>query len=114
MDLDQGEVVEHGSAGLYLLEVARLDAANVVRAHVAYVSPGGVLGLHPTRFWQVFCVVAGEGWVRVRGEERQRIEARQAVLWAPGEVHESGSDVGMTVVIVASSERLSYGEQAVF
>lgn len=111
VDLAQGEVDEHNSAGLYLVEAARLDAGNVFRAHVAYVSPGGLLGLHPTRHWQLFCVVAGQGWVRVDGEERQPIRARQAVMWAPGEVHESGSEDGMTVVIVASAEQLPYGRR---
>ena len=109
LHLDEGEVTEHGSSGFYLVEAARLSADAHFRTHVAYIAPGGVVGLHPTRWWQLFLVVAGAGWVREAGGERQEIGARQAVLWAPGEDHESGTDAGMTVVTVQSSGRLPHG-----
>ncbi|HZG95935.1 MAG TPA: hypothetical protein VEZ46_14605 [Mycobacteriales bacterium] len=108
--VDQGDVTEHGSSGLYLVEAARLTAVAHFRTHVAYVAPGGVLGTHPTRWWQLFVVVSGSGWVRTDGAEPEVIQERQAVLWAPGEVHESGSDDGMTVVMVQSDVRLPYGD----
>jgi quercetin dioxygenase-like cupin family protein len=109
VELDQGDVSEHGSTGLYLVEAARLTTDPTFRTHIAYVAPGGVLGLHPTRFWQLFYVVEGDGWVRVDGGERQPIRARESVLWAPGDVHESGTDYGMTAVMVQSSVPLPYG-----
>ena len=65
--------------------------------------------MHPSRFWQLFCVLAGSGWVRPDGEEGQPIATRQAVLWVPGEVHESGSATGMTVLQVMSSVPLPHG-----
>ena len=43
---------------------------------------------------------------------RQPIRAGQAVLWSPGEAHESGSDEGMSVVITQSSARLPRGGDA--
>ena len=41
--------------------------------------------------------------------ERHPIEAGEAVMWAPDESHESGSEAGMIVVMVQSSMRLPYG-----
>jgi hypothetical protein len=41
--------------------------------------------------------------------QRKDIMAGQAVLWPPGEEHESGSDEGMTVVITQATVRLPYG-----
>jgi len=108
--LDQGEVTEHGSNGLFVLEAARVAEADALRVHVADVEAGGLLGLHPTRLWQLFCVLSGSGWVRLEHQKRQTIAARQAVLWAPGDIHESGSETGMTVLIVTSSRRLPNGE----
>lgn len=92
-----------------MLEAARVTAAGELRAHVAQVAPGGLLGRHPTRLWQLFCVVSGSGWVAGQDEQQQPITTGQAVLWAPGESHESGSSTGMVAVIVQSSEPLPYG-----
>jgi hypothetical protein len=42
----------------------------------------------------------GSGWVSGADGERQPIEAGEAVLWGQGEEHESGSDTGMTALVV--------------
>lgn len=110
IELAQGEIDEHGSSGIFLIEAARFDTAGHVRTHVARVAPGGVLGRHPGRRWQLFCVATGAGWVSGEDLERWPIETGQAVMWAPGESHESGSDTGMVVVMVQSSERIPVPE----
>jgi quercetin dioxygenase-like cupin family protein len=110
VELDQGDVGEQASTGLHLLEAARLTVNAHFRTHVARFAPGGMLGRHPGRWWQLFCVATGGGWVTGPDGNRQPIAAGQAVMWAPGEVHESGSDEGMTVVMVHSSVCLPYGE----
>ena len=71
-------------------------------AHVVVieVGPGGVVARHPTVGAQLFSVVSGSGWVSGAVGEREPIEAGEAVLWEPGEEHESGSDAGMTVLVV--------------
>jgi quercetin dioxygenase-like cupin family protein len=107
IELDQGDVDEHGSSGLYLIEAARFDADAHFRTHIAKVSPGGVLGRHAGRWWQLFCVATGDGWVSAEDGVRQPIKAGQAVMWAPGEIHESGSNAGMLVVMVQSSVRVT-------
>ena len=69
---------------------------------VLTVAPGGRVGRHPTRLWQLFAVVTGHGWVAGADGRRQPFRAGEAVLWEPGEEHESGSDVGMVVCVVQS------------
>jgi quercetin dioxygenase-like cupin family protein len=49
---------------------------------------------------QLFVVVRGSGWVSGRDGQREAISAGEAVLWEPGEEHESGSDEGMTALVL--------------
>jgi quercetin dioxygenase-like cupin family protein len=78
--------------------VRRLAAeAHVV---VIEVEPGGVVGRHPAGAMQLFSVIRGSGWVSGDDGERALIQAGEAVVWEPGEEHESGSDKGMTVLVV--------------
>ena len=69
---------------------------------VLTVAPGGRVGRHPTRLWQLFAVVCGDGWVAGPDGRREPIRAGEAALWEPGEEHESGSDGGMLVCVVQS------------
>ena len=61
---------------------------------------GGVVARHPTVVGQLFLVVRGSGWVSGSDGDREEIDAGEAVLWEPGEEHESGSDDGMTALVV--------------
>ena len=76
-------------------------------AHVVClrIGAGGVLGRHPASVDQIFVVVEGEGWVSGPDGERVPLAAGKAVYWEAGEEHESGSDRGMTAVVV-EAERL--------
>jgi quercetin dioxygenase-like cupin family protein len=76
-------------------------------AHVVClrIGAGGVLGRHPASVGQIFVVVEGEGWVRGPDGERVPVTAGKAVYWEAGEEHESGSDSGMTAIVV-EAERL--------
>jgi quercetin dioxygenase-like cupin family protein len=76
-------------------------------AHVVCIrlAAGGVLGRHPASVDQVFAVVEGEGWVRGSDGEQVPVSGGTAVYWSAGEEHESGSNSGMTVIVV-ESERL--------
>jgi quercetin dioxygenase-like cupin family protein len=76
-------------------------AANA-HAVVIELAPGGIVGRHPAGVAQLFVVVRGSGWASGSDGERVPIEAGEAVLWEPGEEHESGSDEGMTVLVVES------------
>jgi quercetin dioxygenase-like cupin family protein len=71
-------------------------------AHVVVieVGPSGLVARHPAVVAQLFVVVRGSGWVSGSDGEREPIEAGEAVLWEAGEEHESGSEMGMTAVVV--------------
>jgi quercetin dioxygenase-like cupin family protein len=72
---------------------------------VIEIGPGGVVGRHPAVVAQLFTVVRGAGWVSGADGLRKVISAGEAVLWEQGEEHESGSDEGMTALVV-EAERI--------
>lgn len=71
-------------------------------AHVVVIEigRGGKVGRHPAASAQLFTVVRGSGWVAGGEGRREPIAAGEAVLWQAGEEHESGSEVGMTALVV--------------
>jgi hypothetical protein len=71
-------------------------------AHVVVieVGPGGVVGRHPAVGAQLFTVVRGSGWISGGDGEREPIGTGEAALWEAGEDHESGSEEGMTALVV--------------
>jgi hypothetical protein len=89
------EVTAPGSVSARVRRLA--PEAHIV---VIEVGRGGLVARHPAVGAQLFAVVAGSGWVSGGDGVREPIEAGEAVLWEPGEDHESGSDAGMTVLVV--------------
>lgn len=73
------------------------DRARTVCMHLG---PGGHVGEHETVGRQLFCVVAGEGWVSGPDGRRVAISPMQGALWEPGERHAAGSDVGLVAFVV--------------
>lgn len=69
-----------------------------------YVEAGGVVGYHPATARQLFMVVTGHGWVRGEEEARTPIRPGQAAFWEAGESHESGSESGMTAIVIESDD----------
>ena len=68
------------------------------------IEPGGVVGKPPAATHQLYCVVEGQGWVRGAETHRTQIRAGQAAFWLRGEPHESGSESGMTVLVIEGDE----------
>lgn len=91
------EVTASGSLSARVRRLA--PSAHVV---VIEIGPGGVVARHPAVVVQLFVVVRGSGWVSGADGERRPIGAGEAVLWEQGEEHESGSDEGMTALVVES------------
>jgi quercetin dioxygenase-like cupin family protein len=89
-------VDRHGSD----FRLSRLAHAEGIHVGCLYLGPSGLVGYHPATTYQLFAVVEGNGWVRADGSERIPIRAGQAALWAPGERHEAGTDVGMTALVL--------------
>jgi mannose-6-phosphate isomerase-like protein (cupin superfamily) len=71
-------------------------------AHVVVIEigAGGTVGRHPTVSQQLFAVIKGSGWVAGGDGRRVDVVAGEAVLWDLGEEHESGSEDGMTALVV--------------
>jgi quercetin dioxygenase-like cupin family protein len=69
-----------------------------------YIEPGGVVGYHEAPIPQFFLVVQGQGWVRGEKSNRTIVSAGDAVYWEKGEGHESGSELGMSVIIIQSDK----------
>jgi quercetin dioxygenase-like cupin family protein len=74
-------------------------------AHVVVIEigPGGTVGKHPAAAQQLFAVVRGSGWVADSDGVRYELRAGEAVLWDAGEEHESGSDLGLTALVVEAA-----------
>ena len=72
------------------------------RVHIATYEAGSLLGRHPAGLWQLLGIVSGAGWAEGADGERVDLGRGDAVLWAPGEEHASGSSAGMVAVIVQS------------
>ena len=86
----------HSSIGLHATRIAQF--ADSTRATCLTVAPGGVIGTHPAGSHQVLLIVAGSGWVAGSEGVRVAVTAGQAAYWAPGEVHTTGSDAGLTAI----------------
>ena len=92
------EITRFDSNGATIGGVAR--AGGPVRVSLLQLAAGGLVGAHPAACPQLFLVVAGSGWARSGDEPLSPLAAGEAALWDVDEVHESGSDSGLTAVIV--------------
>lgn len=69
-----------------------------------YIEPGGVVGMHEAPVPQLFIVIQGEGWVCGEDQEKVLIKTGEGVLWQTGEAHESGSNSGLTALVIQSEQ----------
>jgi len=98
-DVEVGEGVDRfGSSGFVISKIVRLYEEAVV--HCAYLKADGVIGFHQATTPQLFLVVHGRGWVRGAEPDRTPIQAGQAAYWKKNEWHESGTETGMTAILI--------------
>lgn len=71
---------------------------------VIRIEPGGILGRHSAVIDQLFCLIEGDGWVSGSDGGRVPLSRGQAALWQAGEGHESGTETGMTALVVEIEE----------
>jgi quercetin dioxygenase-like cupin family protein len=71
-----------------------------VRAACFHLPPGGLIGRHRAATRQLLCVVGGDGWVSGADGARVPIAAGQAASWERGEQHETGTDGGLTAIVL--------------
>lgn len=101
--LGAGEAIDRwGSTGARASRLLRSDRGAAV-TWMRY-GPGAVLGRHDATLPQLLIVVEGSGWVAGADRATVPISAGEAASWDAGESHESGSDAGMTAVIVESPD----------
>ena len=88
----------YNSSGFMISRVVHLFDEAVVNC--AYLISGGVIGDHQATLPQLFLVVQGEGWVGGETSDKTSIKAGQAAYWEKEEWHKSGTETGMTVIII--------------
>ncbi|MHA7965587.1 cupin [Paenibacillus sp. CAU 1782] len=69
-----------------------------------HVGADGVVGSHPATIHQLFLVVSGQGWVIGKEGVKYDIQPGMAAYWEPEEMHESGSEQGMTAIIIEGED----------
>jgi quercetin dioxygenase-like cupin family protein len=65
-----------------------------------YIGPGGFIPRHPATGPQLFAIVEGSGWVSGTDGRKVQLGAGFAAYWEADEEHESGTEKGMTAVVV--------------
>lgn len=77
-----------------------LGGGAAVQAACFRLDAGGGVARHPASVPQLFVVIEGEGWVSGPQGEPEAISAGEAVFWAAGEEHETGTDSGLTAIVL--------------
>jgi hypothetical protein len=80
------------------------DPGGRARAACFHLGPGGAVGEHEATVGQLFCVLAGEGWVSGADGVRQPIRPFQAVHWQAGERHATGTTAGLVAVVLEGDD----------
>lgn len=94
------DVINYQSlAASYTKIVKTEEATNIGLMHI---EPNGVVGYHQAPVPQLYIVVAGEGWIEGNDKKRILLKAGEGVFWEEGEGHASGSDRGMTALVIQS------------
>ena len=98
-DVEVGRAIDqYNSSGFTVSKIAHLfDEAFI---NCAYLDKNGIIAYYQATIPQLFLVVQGEGWVRGESLQRISIQAGQAAYWEKDEWHESGTETGMTAMIV--------------
>jgi quercetin dioxygenase-like cupin family protein len=102
-DAAVGMAVDAYGSSFVLAPLARSDGTTL-RAACFHIKPGGEVGRHRAAAGQLFCVVAGDGWVAGDDGERIAIGARQAAWWDAGELHDAVARSAMTVIVLEGDD----------
>ena len=94
------EIHQYDSEHVSISGILHLESE--ARVSCMQLGANGRVGYHPARSAQLFCVVAGEGWVRGDSSGPVAIAAGHAAYWEAGEWHESGTESGMTLIVIES------------
>ena len=98
-DASAGSAIDAYGSSFVLSRLAGSDSTPL-RAACFHLEPGGVVGRHRATAGQLFCVLAGDGWVAGEDGERVAIGPQQAAWWETGELHDALARVAMTVIVL--------------
>ncbi|TCP26619.1 hypothetical protein EV207_11950 [Scopulibacillus darangshiensis] len=79
-----------------------VDAQGSIHIGMMFLGENGLIGEHEAVVPQLFLVIQGEGWVYGAGKERMKITAGEAAFWHKGESHSSGTESGLTALVIES------------
>lgn len=66
------------------------------------IEQGGIVGYQKAPVPQFFIVVKGKGWIKGEDKTRISLKSGEGVFWEKGEGHTSGSDTGLTALVLQS------------
>ncbi|WP_144562819.1 cupin domain-containing protein [Neobacillus bataviensis] len=68
------------------------------------IEQGGIVGYHKAPVSQLFIVIQGEGWIEGEDNHRLMLKSGEGVFWEKGEGHTSGSEKGLTALVLQSEK----------
>lgn len=68
------------------------------------IEQGGIVGYHKAPVSQLFIVIQGEGWIEGEDNTRLTLKSGEGVFWEKGEGHTSGSETGLTALVLQSEK----------
>nr|WP_207627740.1 MULTISPECIES: cupin [Bacillaceae] len=68
------------------------------------IDKGGIVGYHKAPVPQLFIVVKGDGWIEGEDNIRITLKSGEGVFWEKGEGHFSGSETGLTALVLQSEK----------
>ncbi|WHY69607.1 cupin domain-containing protein [Neobacillus sp. SuZ13] len=68
------------------------------------IEQGGIVGYHIAPVPQLFIVIQGEGWIEGEDNTRITLKSGEGVFWEKGEGHTSGSETGLTALVLQSEK----------
>lgn len=89
-----------GNVKAIIARVLQLD--NRAEINAVYIHPGEQLSVQQVMSQQMFLLVDGEGWVKNESGEKKTVTQGQAIFWGESELPESGTESGMTAVIIGN------------
>jgi len=91
-------ISNYNSVAAYYTNLMRTNEP--VSIGIIHVEPGGMVGYHDAPVKQAFIIMEGQGWIKGADGQIQTLQTGEGVLWDKGEGHESGSEQGMTVLVL--------------
>lgn len=68
------------------------------------IEQGGIVGYHKAAVPQLFLVIKGEGWIEGEDNKRITLTSGEGVFWNKDEGHISGSETGLTALVIQSEK----------